>query len=369
MNAIATASQFPQIELLAKLYQFHRSGRLAPSLLFTGKKGVGKWSAAASLAKAIACLNSSDGSCNHCDACHQFDRFSHPDIFYLFPLPKDEEKSKAGYLPYLQQKQQHPFSDGSDDVRSFITIESIRAFQTSLARKPSLSKAKVGIIYEAELMLPAAMDSLLKTLEEPSPTSCLIVITDQPRFLAPTILSRLQRISFPLLDDEYVERFIAQNFEVAEEDAKVLARFAGGTLYNIELLVDKSFFQLRDSAFDLFKNALTIKPPDLMIKYSESSALESREKVEKLLVHWQAFLRDLMILQTSADDKSDNISSRLINYDFLQLYADPLQRVPDLRVIDEHIEKLEQTRNELRRNVNPRMAACNFLFALHRDFS
>jgi DNA polymerase III subunit delta' len=353
-----------QIELYERLCRSFREERLPSSLLFAGKKGVGKWPVAHALAKTITCLNPSDGYCGECASCRQAEQFCHPDIYYLFPLPKDEDKADKLYYPYLQQKQQRPFSDGSDDVTSFITIDNIRKFQSNLARHPSLSKYKVGIVYEAERMLPATMDSLLKTLEEPPRDSFLLVCTDQPRFLLATIRSRLQRVNFGALEPEFIASFLLGNFEVNEKEAGLITRFAGGTLYNIEQLVEKAFFDARETAFDMLVNAVTLTAPDFVVKYSGHAAIQEREKVERLLVHWQSMLRDLMLLNTLPLQTGIDPAQALINFDLADRYLEHRERFASLKEVEKQIEKLEQVRNELRRNVNPRMAAISFLVAL-----
>jgi DNA polymerase III subunit delta' len=357
------------MELYVRLCGLFKTNRLPSSLLFAGKKGVGKWAAANALAKTITCLQSDDSFCGECASCRQAKGFFHPDIYYLFPLPKDEDKAEKLYLPYLQQKQQKPFSDGSEDVTSFVTIDNIRKFQSNLARFPSLSKFKVGIIYEAERMLPATMDALLKTLEEPPRDSFLIVCTDQPRFLLSTIRSRLQRVSFPALEASFVESHIRGNFEVTEKDARIIARFAAGTLYNVEQYVDKAFFEARETAFELLVTAVTSSGPDLVIKSSTTAALESRDRVERLLVHWQSMLRDLMVINSLPLQTGVDPSPSLVNFDYADRYLEHRERFGSLKATEIQIEKLEKVRNELRRNVNPRMAAISILMELNSQKS
>ncbi len=364
-------AMFPQADLYERLCRFFREQRLPGSLLFAGKKGVGKWLVADALAKTITCLNSPDGFCGKCASCRQAESFCHPDIFYLVPMPKEKKDKEDNdvdkrLITYLQKKRQQPYSDASEDVTNFITIDNIRQFQSSLARYPSLAKHKVGIIYEAERMLPATMDSLLKTLEEPPRDSFLFVCTDQPRFLLPTIRSRLQRINFPALDPEFISSHLRQNFEVPEKEIGVIARFAGGSLYAIEQLVEKAFFEGRETAFELLTGALTMTAPDLMVKYSNHAALENREKVERLLTHWQCLLRDWMLLNALPLDSGIDPAPTLVNFDFADRYLVHRERFASLRHVEKQIEKLEQVRSELRRNVNPRMAAFSFLVGLSK---
>ena len=74
-----------------------------------------------------------------------------------------------------------------DQIRSLIDF----AWQTSHA-----VGRQVIILEQAEAMNPSAANALLKTLEEPPGQLLLLLITDNPGKLLPTIRSRCQRIVF-----------------------------------------------------------------------------------------------------------------------------------------------------------------------------
>lgn len=62
---------------------------------------------------------------------------------------------------------------------------------------PYLAKRKVFLVQEAELMLPASANALLKGLEEPPPASFLLLVTSQKERILPTIRSRCLTFSVP----------------------------------------------------------------------------------------------------------------------------------------------------------------------------
>ncbi|MBE6383814.1 MAG: hypothetical protein E7049_12490 [Lentisphaerae bacterium] len=53
---------------------------------------------------------------------------------------------------------------------------------------------KIGIIYSADRLQPVAANAFLKSLEEPTPKTLFLLLTDQPDAIMPTIISRCQRI-------------------------------------------------------------------------------------------------------------------------------------------------------------------------------
>ena len=74
-------------------------------------------------------------------------------------------------------------------------------YHDSVAFKtPVLSKEKVFIIDEAELLDEAGQNALLKTLEEPPAGTTIILVTSREDLLLPTVLSRCQHVYFSYLD-------------------------------------------------------------------------------------------------------------------------------------------------------------------------
>lgn len=71
-----------------------------------------------------------------------------------------------------------------------IKIEQIRQLQASLSQTSRLGGWKVALIVEADRILPQAANAFLKTLEEPAPRTVILLLTDAPDLLLPTIRSR-----------------------------------------------------------------------------------------------------------------------------------------------------------------------------------
>ena len=78
-------------------------------------------------------------------------------------------------------------------IRS-IPVESVRAVEPFLSLRAMEGETKLVIMVEAERMKDEAANAFLKTLEEPPPQTLIILITEQPDHLLPTILSRCVRV-------------------------------------------------------------------------------------------------------------------------------------------------------------------------------
>lgn len=110
---------------------------------------------------------SSPNACGACVRCQQVRARTWADAFWVQP----EKKSRA---------------IGAEQMRERLLAE---ISQTSLA-----GGWKAGIVVAADRMTDAAANVFLKTLEEPPPQSLLLLLTDAPQLLLPTIVSRCQRI-------------------------------------------------------------------------------------------------------------------------------------------------------------------------------
>ena len=81
-----------------------------------------------------------------------------------------------------------------------VSIAQVRQLEHSLSRKPHRAPLKVALILEAERMCipPAeAANAFLKTLEEPPDHSLLLLTSDRPEALLPTVRSRC--LTFPII--------------------------------------------------------------------------------------------------------------------------------------------------------------------------
>ncbi len=142
----------------ASLHKLVQSCTLPNTLLFCGKRGSGKLAAAQELALALM-------GPKHAK---KLEMGIHPDFRILVPEGK----------VYM-----HP-------------IESVRQLIDEVVLPPFESAWRLFVIDEAHRMLPTSGNALLKTLEEPTAHTLLILLTDEPQSLLPTIVSRCRRIDF-----------------------------------------------------------------------------------------------------------------------------------------------------------------------------
>jgi DNA polymerase III subunit delta' len=143
-------------------------GRLHHALLFSGPSGVGKRLLAELLAAAVLCSAGAGGEiCGVCRNCQLFRAGSHPDLLRIAPEPEKRQ----------------------------IRIHQVREQLTDFVmRTTSMAPAKVVIIDPADAMNLSTANCLLKTLEEPSPATHILLLTDAPARLLATIRSRCESV-------------------------------------------------------------------------------------------------------------------------------------------------------------------------------
>jgi DNA polymerase-3 subunit delta' len=176
--------------------------RLPHAILLTGSAGIGKRHLASCLAHALLCTDrQEDGSaCGHCRSCLLLAAGSHPDYLRLAP----EEEGKG------------------------IGIDKVRALAQFQSLKSQYSCGQVVQIQPADALNSSAANALLKTLEEPSGETTLLLTTDRPMSLLATIRSRCQRITLRPAVGPEAEEWLKNKLQRTELYNDSLLRMSGG---------------------------------------------------------------------------------------------------------------------------------------------
>ena len=157
--------------LRAAVEQLRRArpaGRFPTALLIHDQRGAGG-AVLADFAVRLALCRAQVPPCGQCRDCRLLAAAQHPDYLSVVPL---------------------------EDSRQ-IRVEQIRELSEQLALTAHGGGATVALIAPADAMNANAANALLKTLEEPRPGVSLLLLTAMPSRLAPTILSRCQRLAVP----------------------------------------------------------------------------------------------------------------------------------------------------------------------------
>lgn len=147
--------------------------RLHHGLLIAGPSGLGKRALAEAFAAAALCTQRlTDGhACGVCRGCTLRAAGSHPDLVRVALETRDDGK-----------------------LRSEIAVDQIRALSQRLAMASQFGGLQLALIDPADRLNAAAANALLKTLEEPTPATVIVLVADAPARLPATIRSRCQRV-------------------------------------------------------------------------------------------------------------------------------------------------------------------------------
>jgi len=158
------------------------------ALLLTGQPGLGKAAFAESLANMLLCQNTSKNHqpCGTCPGCIQFKAGTHPDFFRV-ELQVDEKTGKE-----------------SKEIK----VDQIRELTEKLTLSSHQGGYKVAVLNPADAMNINASNSLLKTLEEPSDNTVLVLVCTQPARLPATVRSRCQQLRIEAPDKNEALRWL-----------------------------------------------------------------------------------------------------------------------------------------------------------------
>jgi DNA polymerase-3 subunit delta' len=197
-------------------------GRPSHAYLFHGPAGSGK----ATVARAFAAALLSDGAPDPASARVRVEHGVHPDLTWVTP---------SGAAEML-------VSDIDEPVVA------------AAARTPFEARRRVFVIERAETMNDQAANRMLKTLEEPAAFAHLVLLSDRPGEILPTIASRCQHVRF---DAPPVDEIAAGLNGIDEPTAQACARLGLGDAQRAGQLAYGEGPKLRASAEAFARATLT----------------------------------------------------------------------------------------------------------------
>ena len=276
------------VRLIDLLSRSVAGSTLPPSLLFAGPAGIGKRLTALAVAQSLNCTDgsrftvhgSAPDACGACPACSRIARGVHPDVLFLSPNENGNIKMEP--------------------VRDVIDRAQYRPFE---------GRRRVVIIDDADGLVHQAQNALLKTLEEPTPSSVFILVTALPDMLLPTVLSRCPQLRFrPLSAADIATALMARGRSEAE--ARAVAATADGSLGQALQASAGELVESRELAQRVLEKAAAQSDPAKRVESAQQlitkppSGVTERDQLATHLRAMAVLLRDVEVLATGADERT-----------------------------------------------------------------
>ncbi|HXT63448.1 MAG TPA: DNA polymerase III subunit delta' [Pyrinomonadaceae bacterium] len=334
-------------EVKETLRRLLSNGRLPGSLLFTGEAGVGKKLFALELAKTLNCRNRQGvEACDECSSCKRISRSTFPPFG-----DDDEDKARLVWSEHTDVAMVRPY-------KQIIRVGPIRELQREANFRPFEGAARIFIVEDAEYMNDQAANALLKTLEEPEPTTRLILTTTNPTALLATIRSRCQTIQFAPIAADEIERFLIEEKGVAKKDAQLLARTSRGSLGRACAADVDTYRDRRVAMMNVLRTLTVTGDRAELLRSAEGLAgSKDRDEYEQLLDVFEALIRDAWALSLGRPQET------IVNADV----ARELQQVADeLRSYQAAawLTQIEELRGTLEVNINRKVASDALLMSM-----
>lgn len=170
------------------------------------------------------------------------------------------------------------------DSEAEISVEQLLEFTSKLSFKPFVSKYKVAIINNAQNLNKTSANALLKTLEEPGPSTIIILVANTA--LLKTITSRCQVLNFSFFPKVGLENF-AQNQKLKISN-EMLALSFGSSARLLKLAQDQNFYNEQKETVEFFK---ALKKSSISQKFLQITELSDKEvtDLKKDLTAWAMF--------------------------------------------------------------------------------
>ncbi|MEW6717681.1 MAG: DNA polymerase III subunit delta' [Chloroflexota bacterium] len=295
--------------------------RVRHAYLFTGPPGVGRRTLALRFSQALNCpeTQAAGDPCRTCRTCTQLEHMQHPD------------------LSVVQAEQ----------VSGILRVEQVRDLQRSLALSPYQAYYRIALLLRFEEANPSASNALLKTLEEPPPKVVLLLTSENPDSLLPTITSRCEVLRLRPLSLDKTEQCLQAKWGLPPEKAHLLAHLSGGRMgYALKLHQHPEQLEQRQTWLDELYSLLGASRVQ-RFAYVERLA-KNKTGLRQALLVWLTYWRDVLLLASHANAPLTNIER--------EAEIKELASLLDTITIKRIVSQLKQTIILIEKNINPRLA-------------
>lgn len=351
-----------QTAVKQRLIQSVKDGFVPHARLFIGGEGTGKFPLALAYARYLLCTNRQENdSCNTCPSCQKFNKLTHPDLHFVFPIVNKKGKKETFCDDYVADWRkfvlEQPYFNLSSWL-SYIAAENAQGLiytreAAEILRKLNLkayeSDYKVMIIWLPEKMHQDGANKLLKLLEEPPEKTVFLLVSEEMEKVMGTIQSRSQNLMIPPIEKEDLKQAIIDRYQLPEEDAAWVTRLSNGSFLKASHIIDIT--EDNEIYLDLFitimRNSWKRDIKNMKAKADYFASL-GRDKQKGFLAYAQRLIRENFIYRLQQPEIN------YMNRKEAEFSVNFSRFVHENNVID-FMEELALGEKHIEQNVNPRM--------------
>ena len=282
-----------------------RASRVPHALLFTGPRGVGKYTLARMLAQAANCERLTDDFCGECNPCRKIGQLADVQKWIEQGLAERGESADAATIertPLILQSHPDvwvlvpdPVRLKSPVARPMLRIGQLRAVQRAAYFQP-MGKRRVFILDGAETMRWDVANVFLKILEEPPGSATLILTAPSPFTLLPTIVSRCMNFHFAPLPLPEVEAILTAHSSRKPAELRLAAQLSEGSPgLALEMDVEEAV-EKRQVVLRILERAARGQGFAQLFADTAALAKDRESSFEELLAIFYGLLSDLLEL-------------------------------------------------------------------------
>lgn len=356
-------------KIVAALRGALRSARVPHALLFTGPRGVGKYTLARMFAQAANCERMTDDFCGECATCLQISQLADPQKLLDQGLAERGESADAATVertPLILQSHPDVWAVVPDPVRlkspvarPMLRIGQLRAIRRAAYFEPS-GRRRVFILDGAETMRSDVANVFLKILEEPPGSATLILTAPSAFSLLPTILSRCMQFHFAPLPLLEVEKILKEHSELKSTELKLAAQLSEGSPGLAMELDLEDAVEKRRTALRILERAARGQGFAQLFADTAALAKDRESSFEELIAVFYGLLSDLLELNAG-------IRAPMLRNPHLSKELQALASVVDAEWIRRAIAGMDELARGVRRNLNRQLGLDSFAASLSPD--
>ncbi len=319
--------------------------RIPQAVILAGPRGAGKYTLALMFARLVNCLQPtvSDGLpdyCGHCRNCERIAEAANLDTRVAEALAARDDLRETDKKETRILIQPHPdvLIIPPDPPQNLIKIGQVRQVIHNAYYRPAVESRRSFFVFTSSAFMKEAANSLLKVLEEPPPNCTLILLSENPAEMLPTIRSRAMLHRLGAVPSETLEALLAERRpELKGSRRSLVARMSHGAVGRALGFDVDAYLASRTDAMIVLKTAL--REPDFTTLFKATETYkgggDGQEKTLNLIRAANSLIQDLLMLVAGTPQliRNQDIAAELtqigtgVTLDWIQFAAHALAEV------------------------------------------